>query len=49
MATDTTEPENKGFFDTLGGLWGDFGTWAEKPENQPPPSEAESLLVVGIC
>lgn len=48
MATDTTEPENKGFFDTLGGLWGDFGTWAEKPENQQILLGGGSAIVANV-
>ena len=44
----TTQPENMGFFDTLGGLWGDFEDWAKDPDNQNILTGGGSAIIANV-
>lgn len=48
MPPNTQEPEKKGFFDTLGGLWSDFDTWAEEPKNQQILLGGGSAIIANV-
>ena len=44
----TTQPENMGFFGTLGGLWGDFEDWAKDPDNQNILTGGGSAIIANV-